>query len=231
MAASQTAVVKSVNIGGGSVLGPPRPGALSGIDKRSVRQIDVRDPGDMATGMGSGAVGDVIIEREDHGGERQALYLVAAEELAYWSAEVGRELTPGSFGENITTEGIDVDALVIGSAVHIGDVHLEVCGPRIPCSTFAAHLGERGWVKRFTARGRPGTYCAVRTPGTLRAGDAITVTSVPAHGIDIMRVFAAHSGDLDAGQAVLASGCLVDADHVTLQERVTRRTEANARQS
>ena len=47
------------------------------------------------------------------------------------------------FGENLTTSGLDVDGAV-GERWQVGDeVVLEVAGPRIPCSTFAARMGEK----------------------------------------------------------------------------------------
>ncbi len=220
--------VKSVNVGAGRELGEPLSGQISGIDKRTVDQISVRDPGPMGTGLGSGVADDVIIERDEHGGERQAVYLVADEELTHWSQELGRDLHSGSFGENITTTGIDVDALVTGSTVRVGSkVVLEVCGPRIPCATFAAHIGERGWVKRFAERGRPGAYCAVRSPGTIRPGEAVVVSDVPDHGIDILTLFRAWWGEEVAVRAVLEAHCLPAEEHAILQRKLERRNRLN----
>ncbi|MGB3257135.1 MAG: MOSC domain-containing protein [Ornithinimicrobium sp.] len=219
-----SAWVKSVNVGEGRALGEPLSGQISGIDKRAVERISVRDPGPMGIGLGSGVADDVIVERDEHGGERQAVYLVADEELTHWSREIRRDLPSGSFGENITTAGTDVDAWVTGSTVRVGeDVVLEVCGPRIPCATFAAHLGERGWVKRFAERGRPGVYCAVRSPGDIRAGDALVVSDVPDHGIDILTLFRAWRGDDRAVRTVLDAGCLPPEEHGQLERKLQRR--------
>ncbi|MGB3830144.1 MAG: MOSC domain-containing protein [Ornithinimicrobium sp.] len=215
--------VQSVNVGAAAPLGEPLPTQLSGIDKRPVERISVRDPGPMMTGLGSGVIGDVIVERDEHGGERQAIYLVAVEELHHWAGELGRNLACGTFGENITTVGMDVDALVIGSTLRVGpDVVLEVCGPRTPCATFAAHMGERGWVKRFAERGRPGAYCAVRSSGVVRAGEPIVLASAPNHGVDIRTLFRAKWGDPQACRRVLDAGCLPPRDHEHLAARLQR---------
>ncbi|CAN5509876.1 MOSC domain-containing protein [soil metagenome] len=241
--------VLSVNVGRSAPVGGSKGGELSGIDKAPTASISVRDPGDRATGAGSGVVGDAIVDRRHHGGERQALYAVAREELDYWASELGRELPSGAFGENLTTTGIGVDALRIGSLLQIGGapagddaaepgqvvdsgraidsgqpVVLEVCGPRIPCATFSAHLGERGWVKTFTARRRPGAYLAVRSPGQIVPGDVVALTQAPDHDITVADLFAALSGDLDAARAVLAAGCLPTQDHDELAAKVARRT-------
>lgn len=215
--------VVSVNVGA------PRPtttnsAGRTGIDKRPVEALDVRASGPKRGGLGSGVVGDFIGEVKHHGGDTQAVYLFAREELDHWVEQLGRPLRPGIFGENVTTSGLAVDAMTVGQRLGIGDaVVLRVCGPRIPCRTFAAHMGVPGWVRRFTARGRSGAYCAVDVPGTIRPGDAITVLDEPDHGIDVSVVFAAFMGDLDQADRVLQAGCLHPQEHRDLATSVARR--------
>jgi len=225
-----SAHVVSVNVGSARPVGTGRTARVSAIDKRPVADIVVRDPGDRATGEGSGVEGDDVCDRYYHGGSRQAVYVVAREELEYWQAELGRELGSGAFGENLTTVGIDVDGAVVGTSWRVGDeVELEVCGPRTPCATFAAHLDEPGWVRRFTAHGHPGTYCAVRRPGRIAPGDTVRTGSVPEHGVTVRTVFAAHGGDLQAARSVLQARCLPADEHAELAERVARRENAGTR--
>lgn len=94
---------------------------VTGIYKAPVRSIEVRAPGPKRDGGGSGVAGDVIGNLRHHGGDQQAVYAVAREELDAWSAELGRDLPDGMFGENLTTEGIDVDAAVLGQRWQVGD--------------------------------------------------------------------------------------------------------------
>ena len=54
-----------------------------------------------------GVAGDEQVDKEDHGGYEQALYVYAREDLDWWVEQLGRELPDGTFGENITTAGID----------------------------------------------------------------------------------------------------------------------------
>ena len=108
---------------------------------------------------------------------------------------LGRDLADGMFGENLTTEGLDVDAAVVGERWRVGSALLEVTGPRIPCATFAAWMGERGWVRRFTERGRTGAYLAVVEPGVVSAGDAVEVLDRPATASPCREVFRAFTGD------------------------------------
>lgn len=185
-------VVRSVNVGRPRPL-PGRPDHVSGIDKRPLDgPIQLRDPGDKRTGLGSGVVGDHVHERRHHGGTDQAVYAVAREELDHWGEVLGRELRDGMFGENLTTAGFDVDAALVGEVWRIGDVvRLQVTGPRIPCETFAAQMGEQRWVRRFTERGRTGAYLRVLAPGEVRAGDSVVVADRPDHDVTVPVMFRA----------------------------------------
>ncbi len=214
--------VASLNVGRPA----PVPGLdePSAIDKRPVDTIRVRPPGPKHGGLGSGVVGDDVVSRRHHGGDRQAVYAVAIEELAWWGRELGRDLAPGSFGENVTTEGLDVDAALVGERWRVGEVvELEVCGPRIPCATFAAHMGEPRWVRRFTERGRTGAYLSVVVPGQIRTGDPVTVLDRPTHGIDVPTAFRAFTGDVEAADRVLAAAVLGADDQADLARVVARR--------
>lgn len=163
----------------------------SGIDKRPVDgPVQVRAPGPKGTG-GSGLEGDHISDTKNHGGDDQAVYAYAREDLDAWQDELGRPLTNGTFGENLTTSGLSVNDAVIGETWVVGDVALQVSCPRIPCVTFAVWLGEQRWVPRFTRARVPGAYLRVLTPGTLAAGAPVLVRDVPAHGVTVATAFAA----------------------------------------
>lgn len=120
----------------------------TGIDKRPVDvAVEVRSPGSRAHGQGSGLVGDYIGDRRSHGGDDQSVYAYAVEDLQWWADELGTTLKAGQFGENITTEGVDVNGARIGERWRVGDdVELQVTDPRIPCATF------RGWMNRSCRR-------------------------------------------------------------------------------
>ncbi|MFC7491541.1 MULTISPECIES: MOSC domain-containing protein [unclassified Knoellia] len=214
-----TARVLSVNTG--------RPVAgiinrLTGIDKHPTDEIAVFDPGPKGVGA-SGVQDDTVVNLRHHGGTDQAVYAVAREELDWWSADLGRELAPGTFGENLTTEGLDVDAAVVGEQWRVGSsVVLTVTGPREPCATFAAHMGVRGWVKAFAARGRTGAYLAVTQSGTIRPGDGIEVLSRPAHGLTPPEVFRAFMGDRELARKVLAERVMPDKEHAKLARKLAR---------
>ncbi|MCB0880664.1 MAG: MOSC domain-containing protein [Thermoleophilia bacterium] len=180
---------------------------MSGHRKVPVPRVDVRDPGLRAGGLGSGVVGDAIGNATFHGGDTQAVYAFAREELDWWQRELGREIANGGFGENVTTAGLDVDAALVGERWRVGGALLEVCGPRKPCATFALRMGIPGWIVRFGDRGRSGAYLAVVEPGAIATGDAVDVVHRPDHDVDMMRLFRALH-DPAAARAVLAVGCL-----------------------
>lgn len=144
-------------------------GGVTGHGKRPVPgPVRVFAPGPRATGLGSGVEGDAVCDRRHHGGDHQAVYAYAREDLDHWEAELGRELPGGTFGENFTTSGIDLNSARLGDRWRVGaDLLLEVASARIPCRTFQGALGESGWVRRFTQAGRPGAYLRVIEEGSV----------------------------------------------------------------
>jgi MOSC domain-containing protein YiiM len=164
---------------------------ITGIDKRpAAGPVELADPG--LEGGRSGAAGDHVCDARHHGGRDQAVYAFAREDLDEWAAALGRTLPNGVFGENLTTSGLDLSEAVIGERWQVGGrVVLEVSAPRIPCRTFAGWLGERGWVKTFTQRARPGTYLRVLSPGQVAPGDPIRVLDRPSHGVTVALTFRA----------------------------------------
>jgi MOSC domain-containing protein YiiM len=132
--------------------------------------------------------GDDQADRRVHGGPDKAVYAYASEDAAFWAAELGRELGPGAFGENLTTNGLDVSGAVVGERWRIGSVEFEVCQPRLPCNKLALRMGEPLMVKRFAQASRPGAYLRIVAEGSLGAGDAVDVLSRPLHGITVREV-------------------------------------------
>ncbi|WP_148232504.1 MOSC domain-containing protein [Janibacter sp. HTCC2649] len=215
-----SARVLSVNVGEAKT-GVLRSGS-TGIDKHPVDSIAVFDPGPKGIGA-SGVDGDAVVNRKHHGGTFQAVYAVANEELDWWSVDLGRDLRPGAFGENLTTAGFDVDASLIGEQWRIGgSVILTVTAPRVPCATFAAHMAVSGWVKAFAARGRTGAYLAVTQPGTIHPGDEIHVAWRPSHGVTVPEMFRAWMGDRDLARRILEADALNVVDRAALEAKLAK---------
>ncbi|WP_374582861.1 MOSC domain-containing protein [Frankia sp. CiP3] len=209
----------SVNLGAASRTEYSEIG-MTGIDKRPVSAaVEVRAPGPKGVG-GSGLVGDRVCDLRHHGGDDQAVYAYAREDLDTWSVELGRPLPCGVFGENLTTVGIDITAALIGERWRVGDhVVLEVTNPRIPCRTFAGWLGEQGWVRTFTDRAVPGAYLRVIEAGMIQSGDPVTVTGRPDHDVTVGLVFRALTTEPGLLPRLLVADTLAD----EVRQRARRR--------
>jgi MOSC domain-containing protein YiiM len=142
-----------------------------------------------------GLAGDEQADKEHHGGYEQAVYAYAREDLDWWVERLGRELPNGTFGENITTLGLDVTGALIGERWQLGTAVVEVTGPRIPCVVFQNWLGEDHWVRRFAAGGRPGAYLRVIEEGMVAPGDRVLVLGRPAASVTIAESMRAYYGD------------------------------------
>jgi MOSC domain-containing protein YiiM len=164
----------------------------------------------MRGGLGSGLVGDTIGNQKLHGGDDQAVYAYAREDLDEWETRIGRSLADGMFGENLTTTGVDVTHALIGERwrVGTGGLVLEVSAPRTPCRTFSAFLHLNDWIKTFTKAGKPGAYLRVVSPGPVQVGDAISIEDRPDHDVTIGLVFRARMTDPDLLPRLLDAGAL-----------------------
>ena len=206
---------------------PDAPSRRTGIDKVSTDEaVMVRAPGPMRSGLGSGLVGDTISNQKLHGGDDQAVYVYAREDLDHWETELTRPLSNGMFGENLTTSGVEVTGALIGERWRIGrdGPLLEVSAPRTPCRTFSAFLELGNWIKTFTRAAKPGAYLRVLTPGTVRAGDAISIEFRPDHDVTIDLVFRARMSDRNLLPHLLQA----DALSAELKAYARRRAGASA---
>jgi MOSC domain-containing protein YiiM len=200
--------VLSVNLGkAAAVAATDAPGGLTGIHKRPVTgPVPVAAPGPEGI-AGSGLAGDDVCDLRHHGGDDQAVYAYAREDLNRWEGQLGRELGNGVFGENLTTAGIDVGEVRIGERWRVGpDLVIEATSPRVPCSTFADWLGERGWVKRFTREAAPGAYFRVIEPGEIEAADPIEIVHRPDHEVSVAFLFRALTTEPALRPRVIAAG-------------------------
>ena len=181
--------VISVNVGRGKDADWAGRLGRTAIDKRPVhRQVEVSR---------LGLAGDEQADKPAHGGPEQAVYAYAREDLDWWVEQLGREVTSGMFGENITTMGVDVTGALIGEIWQLGTATVQVTAPRIPCAVFAGWMDERHWVKRFADARRPGTYLRVLREGAVAAGDPVEVLSRPGEQVTIADSMSAYYGDAE----------------------------------
>ena len=149
-----------------------------------------------------GLEGDVIVSKRHHGGPDQAVYVYGGADYSWWMEELGKEVTPGTFGENLTIGELESARFHVGDYLHIGTVTLQVTSPRIPCGTFAARMNDPQWVKRFRYAARPGLYCRVIEEGYVRAGDPVLVEAYRGETISILEMYREYY-DRDKSEATL----------------------------
>ncbi len=136
-----------------------------------------------------GIIGDFIASKRHHGGPDQAVYVYGGADYAWWWQELGHEVVPGTFGDNLTISELESSNFNIGDHLHIGEVTLQVTAPRIPCATFAARMGDAQFVKKFRKAERPGLYCRVVREGIIEAGNNVTVESYQGETMPAIEMF------------------------------------------
>jgi MOSC domain-containing protein YiiM len=138
----------------------------------------------------NGVESDTIVDKKNHGGADQAVYVYGSADYDWWAAQdQSLTLTPGTFGENLTISDLESAALNIGDRLQVGAALLEVTAPRIPCATFAYKMRDPQWVKRFQKAERPGVYCRVITPGEVQASDPVTLTAYQGETVSALEMF------------------------------------------
>ena len=167
----------------------------TGIDKEPVSgPVELKD---------NCVAGDSVIDRKAHGGYDKAVYAYSIEDAKWWEGVIGRELRNGSFGENLTVQGIELNSSLIGERWSVGSCILEVSEPRIPCRVFAGFWDRPTLIKEFTDARRSGTYLRIIEEGKVSAGDEIKVISKPDHEISVLDIFEAKAGNRDKIQEII----------------------------
>jgi MOSC domain-containing protein YiiM len=154
--------------------------------------------------QGVNLAGDDQADRKAHGGPDKVVYAYAIEDVRWWEQQLGRSPGHGEFGENLTTEGIEVNDALVGERWQIGTTVLEVSEPRIPCWRLGARMNDKLFPRRFTEALRPGTYLRLIVEGSVGAGDDVRVVERPAHGLTIRDVFRIYTRDRHEAQRLLA---------------------------
>lgn len=201
--------------------GRSAPGRLVSVNVGSVRTIDWNGR-QVTTGIykkpvdgrrpvrGVNVDGDDQADRRVHGGPDMAVYAYAAEDYRWWEDELGRPLAPGTFGDNLTVEGVSPSDAVLGERWRVGSAVLRVTQPRIPCYKLGIRMGDPRFPSRFAAAGRPGTYLAIEEEGEVGAGDGVDVLSRPDHAVTVGDVERAYHVDRSRVPSLLAAPDLSD---------------------
>ena len=151
-------------------------------------------PGRVAA-RGVNLAGDDQADREAHGGPDKAVYAYAVEDARWWEAREGRQFAFADFGENLTTEGVEVNEALVGERWAIGSSVFEIAEPRVPCWRLGVRMNDPAFVRRFTEAIRPGACMRIVSEGDVGAGDAIEVVSRPEHDLSVRDVFRIYTRD------------------------------------
>jgi MOSC domain-containing protein YiiM len=170
-------------------------------------------------------VGDKQADLSVHGGPNKAVYAYPAEHYDYWRKELGDELLWGAFGENLTVEGLDENAVRVGDRFRIGTAELTVTQPRVPCYKLGIRFGRPEMVKRFLHSRRTGLYFAVAQEGEIDRGDTIALLSRDENSLtiaDIFRLYAFEANDPEMLQRAAELEALPESWRGYFQEQLQR---------
>jgi MOSC domain-containing protein YiiM len=133
--------------------------------------------------------GDRQADLSVHGGPTKAVYVYPTQHYHYWRDALGdSELTWGSFGENLTVEGVDEESVHIGDEFRVGSARMIVTEPRMPCFKLGIRFGRADMVKLFLKSQRTGFYFGVVEEGHVQAGDHLERVAEHPDGLRIADV-------------------------------------------
>jgi len=188
-------------------LGEPRQVEWAG---RSVRTAIWKTPTEARVPIEhDNLVGDAQADLRVHGGPDKAVYAYASEDYRWWEGHLGAPLSAGTFGENLTTEGVELANAVIGEVWGIGTTKLQVAQTRQPCFKLGIRMGDAGFVQEFDQARRYGVYLRIGEVGEVGVGDEISLLSRPTHGMT-----AAEFADTLDSHDLVAIRRLVEIDEV-----------------
>ncbi len=131
--------------------------------------------------------GDAQADLRVHGGPDKAVYAYSVEDYRWWEGRLDAGIAPGTFGENLTTEGIALASTVIGEVWAVGTTKLQVAQTRQPCFKLGIRMGDAGFVQEFDDARRFGVYLRILEVGDVGVGDEIVLVSRPTHGLTAAR--------------------------------------------
>jgi MOSC domain-containing protein YiiM len=142
--------------------------------------------------------GDRQADLRVHGGPDKAVYAYPSEFYELWSRERPElDFGPGTFAENLTTEGLLDGDVSIGDRFRVGTAELVVTQPRLPCFKLGIKMGRDEFVTEFLERGLLGFYFAVAREGDVAAGDPIVELQRDPRGFRVTEVARLYARDRD----------------------------------
>lgn len=193
----------------------------SGIDKEPLLEAVMITP--------LGLEHDVVIDTKNHGGTYKAIYTYASEHYPYWQEvlDLPAPLRYGTFGENLTTHGLDERSVCIGDQFQIGHAIIQATEPRLPCATLGHHMKSQQIVKQFMDSGRMGIYFRVIQPGLVQTQDAIIQILADPRQLavsEITRVYTQDKSDKETLQHLVTHPMLPPKWKIRFEEQLEKRS-------
>src|SRR5829696_2701435 len=132
--------------------------------------------------------GDRQADRVNHGRFEKAVCVYPFDHYPYWNRQLGRNLKPGAFSENLTASGAIETEVCVGDVFRIGEALVQVSQPRMPCAKLAGKNGSKGLPKLMADVGYTGFYMRVLSEGVVAAGDRFDLERAHPDGITIADV-------------------------------------------
>ena len=132
--------------------------------------------------------GDRQADRVNHGGFEKAVCVYPFDHYPYWNRQLGRELKPGAFSENLTVSGAIETEVCVGDVFRIGEAMVQVSQPRMPCTKLAGKNESKMLPKLIADTGYTGFYMRVLSEGLVTADDGLTLVRAHPERITIAEV-------------------------------------------
>jgi MOSC domain-containing protein YiiM len=132
--------------------------------------------------------GDRQADQINHGGLEKAVCVYPFDHYPYWSRQLGRDLKPGTFSENLTVSGAIETEVCVGDVFRIGEAMVQVSQPRMPCTNLAGKNESKMLPKLIANVGYTGFYMRVLSEGLVAAGDSFDLERAHPERITIAEV-------------------------------------------
>jgi MOSC domain-containing protein YiiM len=142
-------------------------GRIVGVCVSQKRTDPKKNVGRGSLQKGFGLVGD------SHAGTEKELSLLAIESIQKLCKKTGLSAGPGSFAENITTEGVNLVSIAIGLTLQIGEAKLMMI--QIGKDPSQAHTYN---YQGYSILPKEGVFCKVVESGEVKIGDSINIFEV-----------------------------------------------------
>lgn len=134
--------------------------------------------------------GDIVQDKKHHGGNDKAICCYNSEHFIKWTNELGFELGPAAFGENLTLRGEDAleTNVFIGDRYQLGEAIVEVSEPRGPCYVIGIRYNYKQFPVLLQQSGFTGYYLRTIKPGLVKKTDQLIHISSHPEKISVMDV-------------------------------------------